>query len=276
MKKLLLIATLLLTTIAQATAQETDKTTSEVIATAGDIQITHEQLLQYLPLLPPEVQTANDPTTMQRIIDILIQRALLEKQAIKEKIHEQEKVKILIKIAQQTVLADYYLEQIIRKSITENDIKKAYEEYAKATPDQPQFKARHILLKSKKEAINIITKIENGEDFATLAKAHSTGPSAPQGGDLGYFNLNKMVPEFAETVAKLKIGEYSKTPTKTQFGWHIILVEDKRNNAPLPLEEIKRQLGQALALTKIEETLRELTAKVDIKYKRLDNLNPQK
>ncbi len=266
MKKLLLITISLWLATTPAIAQKT-------VATAGDIKITDIQLKQFIQTLPPESQTSTDTATLQRIINILIQRSLLEKQAIKEKVHQKKEVKELLDTARQTVIADYYLQEIIREQITDKDMEVAYREYSNAVPELPEIKARHILVETEAEAKDIITRLQNDEDFATLARSLSTGPSAQQGGDLGYFTQDRMVPEFAKAVGEIKVGEFGTTPTKTQFGWHVILVEDKRTNAPLSLEDIRPQLEQALFLTKLEEVLQSLTADIEIKYEDLENLD---
>ena len=266
MKKLLLITFSLWLATTPAIAQK-------IIATAGDIKITDTQFKQFLQTLPPGRQVPPNTTAMQQAIDILIQRTVIEKQAVKEKIHEKKEVKELIDLAKQSIITEYYLQEIARKKITDEELKIAYEEYAKDISQAPEFKARHILVTTEDEAKDIIKKLENNEDFITLAKSLSTGPSAPQGGDLGYFTQDRMVPEFAKAVGEIKVGQFSKTPTKTQFGWHVILVEDKRINAPLSLEDVKPQLEQALFLTKLEETLEALLADIKIEYKDLENID---
>ncbi len=111
---------------------------------------------------------------------------------------------------------------------------------------EKQLKARHILVKTEDEAKEIIKELEGGADFAELAKAKSTGPSGTKGGDLGTFGKGQMVPEFEAAAFALEVGEFSKEPVKTQFGFHVIKVEDKLDQ-PLPtFEEAREQLRQLL------------------------------
>ena len=128
--------------------------------------------------------------------------------------------------------------------------------------------ARHILVDSEAECLDLKARILAGEDFAELAKKHSTGPSGPQGGDLGYFGQGQMVPEFSKAAFALKVGEVSQ-PVKTQFGWHIIKVEDRRDSSLPPFEELKPRIVEHLARLKG----REITASIK-KTSKIEYANP--
>jgi peptidyl-prolyl cis-trans isomerase C len=134
--------------------------------------------------------------------------------------------------------------------VSEEDITKAYEDYVKASPTE-EYKARHILVPSQGEAINVIEALLEGADFAELAKERSTGPSGPNGGDLGWFAPNTMVRPFAEAVMRLENGRYTTDPVQTQFGWHVILREDSRAAEPPPMEGLRTQLDSQVRQEKL-------------------------
>ena len=115
--------------------------------------------------------------------------------------------------------------------MTDDEVKARYDEEIKKLPPQEEVHARHILVKTEAEAKDIIKQLDAGKDFAELAKEKSTDPNKSEGGDLGYFAKGRMVKEFEDAAFALKKGEYTKTPVKTQFGYHVIKVEDKRDRA---------------------------------------------
>ncbi|MBL4908280.1 MAG: peptidylprolyl isomerase [Sneathiella sp.] len=142
-------------------------------------------------------------------------------------------------------------------------------EYQKVIADfkpEEEVHARHILLKEELQANDIIKKLDDGGDFVELAKEFSTGPSGPQGGDLGFFAKARMVPEFAEAAFKLEKGKYTSAPVKTQFGWHIIKLEDRRNTQPPSFDEMKKQLSETVSSATVTTLIENLksTAQISI------------
>jgi peptidyl-prolyl cis-trans isomerase C len=121
-----------------------------------------------------------------------------------------------------------------------------------------EFKARHILVESQGEANDLIAQLDDGADFAELAKEKSTGPSGPSGGDLGWFPPDRMVPSFSAAVQGLDNGAYTKEPVQTQFGWHVILREDSRESVPPPFESVRDALKQQVEGQKLQEYIESL------------------
>ena len=148
--------------------------------------------------------------------------------------------------------------------IGDDELKAAYEKQI-AGGDKFEYKARHILMKTKEEAEGIIKDLEKGTDFADLAKKSSDGPSAAQGGDLGWFKPGQMVKPFADAVAKMEKNTYTKEPVQTEFGWHVIKLEDKRDVKPPELEVLKPQLKAQLERDKMMAYMQELRGKADVK-----------
>ena len=147
----------------------------------------------------------------------------------------------------QAVAGDY----LASVEVSEEEILAEYAEQIKMAP-QLQFKARHILVASQGEAIDLITELDGGADFEELAREKSTGPSGPTGGDLGWFSPNQMVPPFSNAVAALEDGEYTSEPVQTQFGWHVILREESRDTEPPTLESVREVITQQVQQKKLQ------------------------
>ncbi|HEY4170589.1 MAG TPA: peptidylprolyl isomerase, partial [Reyranella sp.] len=157
-----------------------------------------------------------------------------------------------------------YTNQAVGSTITLDDIKAAYDKQVAAMPDQDEVEARHILVSTEDDAKAIKAQLDGGADFATLAKAKSIEPGAKDsGGELGYFTQDKMVKPFADAAFAMKVGEVSQ-PIQTQFGWHIIKVEDRRKAAKPTLESLTQQIGQSLYVAKYRALFDQLRQKTTI------------
>jgi len=141
--------------------------------------------------------------------------------------------------------------------VSEEEIQAEYEEQIKISPTL-QFKASHILVETQGEAVNLVQQLIDGADFAELAKTHSTGPSGPKGGDLGWFSANQMVAPFSDAVARLKDGRYTTDPVQTEFGWHVIIREESRPAEPPTLESARENVTRALQNKKFQAYLAEI------------------
>jgi peptidyl-prolyl cis-trans isomerase C len=232
-------------------------TPETVVGRVGDKEITHAEVLAAAQQLGPQyVQNLSQvyPLLVQRLIDLeLVTQAALaagleEDPALMERLAE----------ARTVVIRDYFLEKKIEEAVTEEALAARYDAFKAENPPETEVKARHILLEEEEAAKSVIAELEGGADFAELAKERSTGPSGPNGGDLGYFTQGMMVEEFATAAFALDPGSYSKEPVKTQFGWHVILVEDKRDTTPPTLEELRDQLSQEIQQETVQEMLTEL------------------
>jgi peptidyl-prolyl cis-trans isomerase C len=184
---------------------------------------------------------AASPEMQRQLLNEITTMILLSNEAEKEKLGEKSPHLGALKMQRINYLANAQLEKIAKSSApTEADLKALFEKQF-AQPKQ-EYKARHILLKDKEKAEKLLAELKKGADFAELAKRHSTGPTGPKGGDLGWFTLDRMVKPFGDAVAALKKGEYSQAPVKTQFGWHLILQEDSRTLSPPKYETLVPQL----------------------------------
>jgi peptidyl-prolyl cis-trans isomerase C len=152
------------------------------------------------------------------------------------------------------VVATDFLE---RNQATDEEILSEYTIQIELAPVE-QYKARHILVESQSQAVDLVGQLEAGGDFVELAETNSTGPSGPNGGDLGWFSPNQMVEPFSNAVAALENGEFTKEPIQTQFGWHVILREDSRASEPPTLESVRDVIKQRIEQEKMQQYLVQL------------------
>ncbi len=200
-----------------------------------------------------------------KLVQELISRELLKQEAIRKQLPRQPDVATRIRYTQRAVLSQADMQDYFKQHpITEEQIKAEYDQLV-GSMKQSEFKARHILVKTKEEAQDIIKQLDAGAEFAKLAEKYSVGPSAKSGGDLGWFSPQKMVQPFSEAVIALENGQYTKEPVKTRFGWHVILREDSREKTPPPFERVKPQVEQMLKRKMIQQHIEELKKQADIK-----------
>jgi peptidyl-prolyl cis-trans isomerase C len=190
--------------------------------------------------------------------DELLDIYLLTTQPRAKELEKDPQVKAQLELQMRGTLAQAAAQDFLsRNPATEDEILKEYKQQIELAPQQ-QFKARHILVETQSAAADLIKQLDDGADFAELAKSNSTGPSGPTGGDLGWFSPNQMVPPFSEAVAKLEDGAYTKEPVQTQFGWHVILREDSRDAEPPTLESTHDVIKQRIEQQKLQNYLAEL------------------
>ena len=194
----------------------------------------------------------------EKLIEELIQRELLVQDALNKKLDQSPEVLEQIELAKRSLLSQAALKDFLQSHpVTDEEIKAEYEEKV-GGDNSLEFKARHILVKTEDEAKKLIAELDKGGNFEELAKKHSTGPSGPKGGDLGWFIASQMVAPFSEAVIALENGKYTTEPVETQFGWHVILREDARPQTVPPLAAVKEQLLPFLQRQKIQNMLETL------------------
>jgi peptidyl-prolyl cis-trans isomerase C len=225
-----------------ALAQNSGDKKDPVVATVDGDKIRLSDLQALQASLPARVRQLPLQRIYRPLLDYAITTHLLAKAGRKAGLAEDKQVKRLLEQYLTRVVAQTYLQQTTAKLVTDEVLKKAYDKYKSGFKGEEEVRASHILVKTKKEAQDVIAKLDKGEDFAALAKKYSTGPSKAQGGDLGYFQRGQMVKPFAEAAFALKKGEYTKSPVKTQFGWHVIKLVDRRRRSAPPFEQVKDKL----------------------------------
>lgn len=212
-----------------------------------------------------EPETQHDPDT---VLNEMINMELIKQEAIGKGIHQRDDVRAELETHRTNLLVNTLVsERVDDLSFSEQELRKEYDRQI-AEMEKQEYKARHILVQTKKEAREIIGRLEGGEDFVALAVEESIDPAGPEGGDLGWFHPNAMVPPFASAVQQLEKGEYTKQPVKTQYGWHVILLEDTRSMQPPAFKEVKDRLEGILVNQALQNYLDQLRAKAAIEIER--------
>ncbi len=204
------------------------------------------------------------PELRQVILDDLINRELLLQEAKKKGMDKDKKVATQMTLMRDSVLINAYVQDYVRTHpISDAQLKKKYDEL-NAKNSGTEYKARHILVKSEDEAKAIIASLKKGEKFEELAKKSEDPGSKDKGGELGWSPASSYVPPFADALTKLSKGKYSETPVKTDFGWHVIQLEDTRPIEPPPFDAVKPQLQQAVGKENVDKMLEDLKKKAKI------------
>jgi peptidyl-prolyl cis-trans isomerase C len=188
---------------------------------------------------------------------------LLSTQDSAEDLEKDPQVAAQIELQTRGVLAQAVATRFFTENeVSEEEVLAEYSTQVKLTPPL-QYKARHILLPTQGAAADVIKQLDDGADFEELAKEESTGPSAPNGGDLGWFSPNQMVAEFSDSVASLDDGAYTKEPVQTEFGWHVILREESRESEPPPLDSVRDVITQNVQQKKFQAHMENLRANAE-------------
>jgi len=205
----------------------------------SDIAFAEEEIGSNMPNIPPEQR-------QDYLVNYLVDVALLSQAAEQQKLADRPDVKRQLAFDRNRLLMESLLKDTGRVAQTDSAEHQVYDEAIKQAKPEEEVHARHILVPTEDEAKAILAQLKGGADFAKLAKEKSKDPGAADGGDLGYFTREQMVPEFAEAAFKLGKGQLSD-PVKTSFGWHIIKVEDKRTKPTPTFEQVKSQIDNYVA-----------------------------
>jgi peptidyl-prolyl cis-trans isomerase C len=183
-----------------------------------------------------------------------------------EGLADDPEVQEMVRQFEDEAIRHIYLTRFLETAITDELAQERYDAFVAAQPPVDEVRARHILVDSEEAAREIINELNNGADFATLAKERSTDRASAEqnGGDLGYFVHDEMVTPFADAAFELETGAYTEDPVQTDYGWHVILVEDHRVRAAPPLEEMREEIESQIAGELIQERLNELRADADV------------
>ena len=227
-----------------------------VLATVEDTNITLGHVIALQDRLTDQYKSLEDAVLFKGILDQLIQQAVLAKAIESQK---NSIVQYSYENELRAFLANTYISIISKDALNEKDIKNFYEANYSSSQSEKEFNAAHILLKTEAKAIAVKKQIAAGENFSDLAKNHSTGPSGSRGGDLGWFGKGAMVPAFEKAALALEIGAVSD-PIETQFGWHIIKLNNSRLKTPPSLEDVRVEIERALKEKYISDKVRKITS----------------
>ncbi len=201
----------------------------------------------------------------KKALDVYVNGKIIYQQAVKEGIPDTPEYQKQLDMAKEDIARKLYLEKKVKDKVTDSEVKKVYAEYQKNFNGQKEMKAKHILVPDEAKAKEVIAKLNKGQNFDALAKEYSKEPA-----ELGYFTKQMMVPEFANAAFAMKKGDYSKTPVKTQFGYHVILVEDVRDAKALPMKQVEPQLKGMLTQNAVAEILSKSEQGQDVTKYNLD------
>ena len=262
-KKTLLAASIISLALATTTLTAEDKATTDVvIATVNGDKIMKSTLDGYLAVLS---KSGKRLANKQAAIDDLVATEIALQEARKSDILNRPETKKAIEDYTRNILLKTWTKEKVESfEITDDAVKAAYDERVTKLASK-EYNARHILLKTEDEAKAVIKELDGGADFEKLAKDKSTGPSASNGGSLGWFKAQTMVPAFANAVKAMSKGDVSKTAVKTQFGYHIIKLEDSRNTKLPTLDSLKNQLKRVIAQKKMLTYMTDLKKTADVK-----------
>ncbi len=237
-----------------------------VAAVVNGEKITVAELKDSYNALPQLKSQISFDQFYPRMVEAKATETAILQAAKKANIESTPEYKKQLDAVKKQVMSNVYIQQQVEGKITDNDVKNLYNQYKKEFKPQKEMSARHILVGDEATANDIITKIKKGENFDQLAKTYSEEKNP----NLGYFTKQMMVPEFADAAFRMKKGQYSQKPIKTNFGYHVIIVDDVRDSKPISYQEAEPQLRQALAQKTAQSVLKNILDNAKIEQYQLD------
>ena len=229
-----------------------------IVASVNKEKISLETMIHAMNELPSEIQSQPFMSYYEELLERVIDIKLIAQEGKKINLEEEPSVKAAIDFVTEKVLMQAFLSKYVQKNISEESVKASYNNYIADETSREEIKASHILMDTESEAIDVINMLNDGDDFAELAKNKSTGPSGPSGGDLGWFKRGQMVPPFENAAFSLGENEISQKPIRTQFGWHVIKVFEKRIPQAPSYENMKNNLIQDLERKIVSKKIQDL------------------
>jgi len=258
----LLAAALVATTVTTGTAFAEDAASAPIALVNGEsiTAVDRDTQLQ-------QFRARGQQASPDQALDELISLELMAQEAVKQGLDKSPTMDAEMKIMRARVLANTLLNEFTAKVDTSDEALQAEYQRQVSLSTLEEYNAAHILVEDEAKAIEVIAELDGGADFAESAKKYSTGPSGEKGGDLGWFDSAAMVPEFSTAAAGLEVGKYSAAPVKTEFGFHIIKLNEKRKKAPQPFDSVKAQVKEILVHTKVSEYIDGLHEAAEIERK---------
>ncbi len=234
----------------------------KVLATVNGAALTQGIFEVYAKTRKPQ-GGSEDANAPQVVLNELIALELMRQEGERTGVKSQPLVIALLDQQRRSALAGAAISNFIKANeASDEEAREVYDE--KMGQAGKEYNARHILMKSQEEAVDIIASLDKGTDFSELAKEKSTGPSGKNGGKLGWFATGQMVKPFSDATAALETGSYTTEPVETQFGWHVIILDDVRDLTPPPFEDVKVRLKLFIANQKLQTHINEIKAAADI------------
>lgn len=256
--------------VALPVAAQDEPGVDTVVATVNDTEITLGHMLVARATLPQQYQQLPDDVLFKGILDQLVQQTALADSFTGEL---PPRVTLSIENETRSLTAGEAIEGVMAEDVSDEELQAAYDaQYKDAEPEQ-EFNASHILVETKEEADAIKSELDGGADFAEVAKEKSTGPSGPGGGSLGWFGPGMMVPAFEEAVAGMEAGSVSD-PVETQFGWHVIKLNETRTAEAPALEDVREVLETQVRQTKVQTAIESITEAAEVDRSAAEGIDP--
>jgi peptidyl-prolyl cis-trans isomerase C len=254
----------------QASARQGKAQADGVAARIAGQTISRADVLAAQDMMPAQYRRAPAEAIYGVLLEEVVDSRLLAIEARKARLHEDPALKRRLARVEEQILREAYVQQYVAKQLPESVQRKKYDELVASIPRPEEVRARHILVKTKDEADAILKQVQGGADFAQIAKEKSTDGTAAEGGDLGYFTRDQMLAPFVEAAFALKPGDLAAAPVETEFGWHVIKVEDKRLAVPPSFEDIKDELLVQLSREQVLQLLKKIKSDTKIEYFNFD------
>lgn len=234
----------------------------DTLATVNGRTVSDDLLAAFVSQYPNVDMEGLEEDQREQLIDHVVNLTILAQEARNRGLHENTDTQASLALNRMQTLSDRLIRQVETETeVSDEAIQAAYDERYGNTAE---YKARHILVEEETQARDLISQLDDGADFATLAQEHSTGPSSENGGDLGWFSPDQMVPPFAEALQTIEPGNYGADPIQTQFGWHVILVEDTRESEGPALEEVREEIVGNLRQERIQTFVSDLRESANV------------
>ncbi|MCW8914719.1 MAG: peptidylprolyl isomerase [Magnetovibrio sp.] len=265
LKRTTLISALMCALVSTAHAEGV--VTDPVVATVNGVNVHMTDVEHARNFLPPSLQVAPMRDIYPMLLSTLVDLQLAAQKAVELGYQNSTEYKRTVKVASDKALQRLLLERYIAGLVTEGMVKEAYDKIVKKAEGQSETHARHILLDSEDHANAMILELQDGKDFAALARQHSRGTLKSQGGDLGWFVSGQMTKKFEDAANALDEGEFSKTPVKTDYGWHVILVEERRSRKIPDYQKLRTALTNEVAQGLGQDLMSQLRKEANIEKK---------
>lgn len=240
------------------------KNENPVLARVDGAEIKRQDVLDFINTMPAQMRQIPAQQLFPMALEQLIGNEVVDKQAKDKDLAQDEDVKKQIAVVTEQIIRTKFLEDTIAEKSTDERVQAEYQKYLENFPKIEEVRASHILVDDEKLAKDIIKKLNKGESFEKLAKENSKDGSAAQGGDLGYFAKDDVVPEFAEAAFSAELNKHTKKAVKSQFGYHIILVKEKRDRPPAPIDQARPYIEQELKRVILDEVVNAWKEEVEI------------
>ena len=267
---LALLAAFLTAEPAAIRAQDAKDNNNPIVASVNGYEIRQSNVAAAFDRLPAQYQQIPVNNLYPQLVEQLVTNHLMEVAGRALDLHKDEKVLQQIRDFESAAIQQAYIQRKIAEQVTEEGILRVYEETIGSADGPEEVRASHILVETEEKGMEMLKQLADGADFAELAREHSTGPTGPRGGDLGYFTRESMAEPFSAAAFSLDIGAIGPDPVKTEFGWHVIKVIDKRRQAPADLEESRARIQDLLTREFVTAHMSELRANAEIKTFNLD------